>query len=480
MTPNIRSRAALAALLLGLSPGAALASSHREAPLITQTPKLDGTDFYLFRSYEPGRQAFVTMIANYLPLQDAYGGPNYFTLDPNAIYDINIDNAGTALPAMTFRFRFHTVNRGLTVNVGSKSVPVALTELAPITRVDNPTQNVVETYTVSLISYAGGRAVETPVTNASSNSAVFAKPVDNIGRKTIPNYAAYAAQFTYGIRIPGCATPGRLFVGQRRESFVVNLGETFDLVNYKHPAGEQFAGSARNSLRDNNITSLEIEAPISCLRTASDPVIAGWTSATSVVSSGGGAPVVTQVSRLANPLVNELVIGLPDKDKFNASQPVNDPQFLTYVTNPTFPAILELLTGFKAPTAFPRTDLVAVFLTGITGVNKPANLQAPGEEMRLNTDIAPVAYGRQHRLGVIAGDAAGYPNGRRPGDDVVDITLRVAMGKLYTGSTALFGTPANAPSGEVAFTDGAYVDSGFFDNAFPYLKTPRPGSPQEE
>ena len=192
-------------------------------------------------------------------------------------------------------------------------------------------------------------------------------------------------------------------------------------------------------------------------------------------SKEGGA--WTQVSRLGMPLVNELVIGLKDKDRFNHSKPENDGQFGTYVTNPTLPALVEILfgsAGVKAPTNFPRTDLIAAFLTGFTGVNKPAG-GGGAEMLRLNTSITPVVAGAQKRLGVIAGDNAGFPNGRRPGDDVVDITLRVAMGRLCTLS--LGGcVPANAPSGSTDFTDGAYVDSGFFDATFPYLKTPLPGS----
>ena len=480
--------AAVASLALCLAPGAVLASSHREAPLITQSPKLDGTDFYMFNSYEPGRSNFVTMIANYIPLQDAYGGPNFFTLDNNAVYDIHIDNRGTATPAMTFRFRFTTTEKNLTLNIGGQNVPVALVGLGPVSTSNTATQNVIETYTLSLVTSQGGREIETPIADAATGGNIFTKPVDNIGMKTIPNYPAYANTFIYNIRIPGCATPGRVFVGQRAEGFVVNLAETFDLINYKNPVGEQFANTTKNDLADKNVTSLTIEAPTACLRTAADPVIAGWTTSSSVVrrdndrSEGrrgdDDRPLLKQASRLANPLVNEVVIGLKDKDKFNASQPINDPQFLTYVTNPTLPAIIELLFGTKAPTAFPRTDLVAVFLTGIAGVNQPVSLKAPGEEMRLNTSIAPKAKGAQNRLGVIGGDAAGYPNGRRPGDDVVDISLRVVMGKLYTGSTALFGTPSQAPSGELEFTDGAFVDSTFFLNAFPYLQPPHSGSPQ--
>ena len=184
------------------------------------------------------------------------------------------------------------------------------------------------------------------------------------------------------------------------------------------------------------------------------------------------------MSRLSAPLVNELVIGLKDKDKFNASRPVDDAaNFADYVTNPTLPALLEILfgsAGVKAPTNFPRNDLVAAFLTGVDGLNKPPGV-VPAEMMRLNTSIAPKAMGQQNRLGVIGGDNAGFPNGRRPGDDVVDIELRVAMGILCTLNLGC--TPAQAPSGGIHFTDGAYLDDSFFTNAFPYLKTPIPGSP---
>ncbi len=462
-----------ASLGLGLAP-AAFASSHREAPLITLSPKLDGTDFYMFRSYETGRSAFVTAIANYFGLEDAYGGPNYFNLDPNAVYDINIDNKGVGTPAMTFRFRFQLKDNGLALTVGGKSVAVPLTELAPVTTPVPATQNVVETFTLSLVTYSGGKATETPITNAATGATVFNKPLDNIGEKTIPNYAKYAAQFLYSIKVPGCATEGRVFAGQRKEGFVVNLGETFDLVNYANPVGEQYSNTTEDTLGGKNVTSLALELPIACLTAGTDPVIGAWTSSATQARGGAGTVVLEQASRLANPLVNELVIGLPDKDKFNASVPANDGgSFLNYVTNPTAPALIQALFGVDAPTTFPRADLVAVFLTGVKGLNQPANLTVPGEEMRLNTSIAPVAKGAQNRLGVIGGDDAGYPNGRRPGDDVVDITLRVAMGRLFT--LGLF--PGNAPAGGLDFTDGACITSALFDATFPYLTTPIPGSP---
>ena len=186
---------------------------------------------------------------------------------------------------------------------------------------------------------------------------------------------------------------------------------------------------------------------------------------------------------LGMPLVNELVIGLKDKDHFNAAKPINDGQFLTYVTNPTLPALLHILyPSVTAPTNFPRTDLVAAFLTGIQGVNKLATV-TPSEMLRLNTTIAPTASGAQSSNGVLGNDLAGFPNGRRPGDEVVDLTLRVAMGKLckLTGTTSPAGplggcVTGDAPSGNLDFTDGALVDQSDFDTSFPYLKTPISGN----
>ena len=479
------------ALIVATGSFTAVASSHREAPSITKTPKVDGTDFYMFNSYESGRTGYVTLIANYLPLQDSYGGPNYFSLDPNALYEIEIDNNGDAKEDVTFQFRFQQSLKDLQVPVNGTMVSVPLSNIGVITNDASSAQNTAETYSVTMVK--GNRRMGQSTVLGSN----FKKPFDNIGNKSIPNYAAYANSFIQPITIPGCGT-GKVFVGQRKDSFAVNLGQVFDLVNIKAPATEfdpNAESAGKNTLADKNVTTIALEVPASCLATAGQPIIGGWTTASlrqgvlrnptpdsniKTATKEGGA--WTQVSRLGMPLVNELVIGLKDKDKFNASQPKDDGQFATYVTNPTLPTLLQILfgsAGVKAPTNYPRTDLVAAFLTGIPTLNKPANVVA-SEELRLNTSIPAVAQPQQDRLGVINGDNAGFPNGRRPGDDVVDIALRVVMGKVCTiagVNTAVGCKTSDAPSGMIHFTDGALQTSSQFGTSFPYLNTPIPGSP---
>jgi hypothetical protein len=461
-----RVKLALAGLLL--SGGSILASSHREAPLITATPKLDGTDFYAFNSYESGRSNFVTFIADYLPLQDAYGGPNYFRLETNGVYEIEIDNAGDAHEHLTFQFQFWETPRHIALPIGPAGNKVTneipLIVAGQIFATNNAALNVVENYSVKMITGNRRTGVAQYLTNAVDGSIVFTKPVDNIGNKTLPDYNSYANSYIYTVKIPGCAMPGRLFVGQRKDPFVVNLGETFDLINLSNPLGP--VNGERDSLAYKNVTSLVLEVPTVCLTNGASPVIAAWTTASTYEGTN-----LVQVSRLGQPLVNEVVIGLKDKDTFNASEPKDDGQFANYVTHPTLPALIELLfgsAGVRAPTNFPRTDLVEVFLTGVPGLNQTT---ATAEMLRLNTSTPPVPAASQNNLGVIGADNAGFPNGRRPGDDVVDIALRVVMGKLLSTN--------DAPSGQLPFTDGAYVDASMFPSVFPYLNPPLAGSPND-
>jgi hypothetical protein len=463
---SIRSLVTLAAG--GVLAGVALGSSHREAPMITQSPKLDGADFYLFDSYEPGRSNYVTFVANYLPLQDAYGGPNYFQLDPNGLYEILVDNTGDAREDITFQFRFQNTPRNIALNIGpsgnqrTNAVPVLA--VGPITAGNNGALNVDQTYTLTVVRGPRRTGTATPILNPLTGSTNFTKPFDYAGTKTFPDYNAYATQYVYSIALPGTTNLGRVFVGQRKDPFVVNLGETFDLVNIStSPLGPPDANN--NTLDDKNVTAICLEIPKDFLLAGGNgTTVGGWTTASTVQGTN-----ITQVSRLGMPLVNELVIGVKDKDKFNASEPKDDAQFLDYVTHPTLPAILELLfgsAGVKAPTLFPRSDLVAVFLTGVSGLNTNGSA---AEMVRLNTATLATPQAQQKNLGVVGGDTAGFPNGRRPGDDVVDVALRVVMGVLLSTN--------DAPSGQLPFTDGATVNAGMFPNQFPYLNAPVPGSP---
>jgi len=461
----------------------ASASSHREAPFITQIPKVDATDLYMFTSYEPGRSDFVTLVADYLPLQDPAGGPYFYMMDPNALYEIHVDNNGDAREDLTFQFRFANTLKDTKLTVGTKQVSIPVLNSGPISVGNTAALDITESYSVTVIRGDRRTGTRQVVANADGGATTFAKPVDNIGNKSIPDYAAYAAAHVYNINIPGCTGTGRMFVGQRKDPFVVNVGEIFDLFN-TNPLGP--VNGEADDLAKKNVTSLELELPKSCLVSTSGPVIGAWTTASlrqgrvlrplpdyGKAGKEGGAWL--QVSRLGMPLVNEVVIGTKDKDRFNGSRPENDARFADYVTNPTLPELIEILyPSAPAPTNFPRNDLVATYLTGVPDLNQPANVK-PAEMLRLNTSTAPTAGGAQNNLGVIGGDNAGFPNGRRPGDDVVDITLRVAMGKLCKLSIGC--VPTDAPAGDAELTDGAFVDNTFFDNTFPYLRTPLPGSP---
>jgi hypothetical protein len=520
-----------------------LASSHREAPFITTSPKVDGTDFYMFRSYEGiaangtgGRSDYVTLIANYVPLQAPYGGPNYFQLDPNGLYEIHIDNNGDAKEDITFQFRFNNKLNNISLPIGpagsTKSIAIPLIQAGGVANLADANLNVSETYTLKVVRGDRRKGAVSDVTKASGG-AVFEKPADYIGVKTQGNeaaYVAYANKHIHSVKIPGCPAgkdTGKVFVGQRQEGFAANLGPIFDLVNataaqITNPA--LINAFAANSIQDSNVTSLAIEIHKDCLTAGTETVIGGWTTASMrQVRLLSGAPAAgnqttektggawTQVSRLGQPLVNEVVIGLKDKNAFNASKPSGDGQFLDYVTNPTLPALLGLvLTGNAAglaPTNFPRTDLATVFLTGITGVNKPTTV-TPSEMLRLNTAISPVQFADQNRLGVAgevlrvgglanlgnAKDLAGFPNGRRPKDDVVDIALVAMLGGLCVingdndglklnsipsvpGATSVCKA-SSVPLGATSALVHDGVDQAVvpFLTTFPYLNTPLPGS----
>ncbi|MBF2718771.1 DUF4331 domain-containing protein [Psychrobacter sp. NG254] len=492
-------KALIAAVTLCMS-ASAMASSHREAPSITKTPKVDASDFYMFNSYEANRADYVTIIANYLPLQDAYGGPNYFALDDDALYEIHIDNNGDAVEDITFQFDFTQELNSIEIDSdGNPSTPNVAIPLSNAGDASNPTNvQTNESYNVTMVKGDRRSGSRTSLGN-------FDKPFDYIGTKSFTDYPTYARSFIKPLNLGSCGT-GRVFVGQRAEGFAIDLGKVFDLVNL-NPLGARDGGT--NTLADKNVTSIAMEVPKACLvnSTSKDPVIGAWTTASvrqatlvngnpasgiSTTAKKGGA--WTQVSRLGMPLVNEVVIGLKDKDKFNASEPKDDvAKFAPYVFYPTLPALIQTLyPQAPAPTNFPRQDLVTAFLTGVPTVNKPANENmVPSDMLRLNTSIAAVAAANQNDLGVIsiidaqndgrpstANDVAGFPNGRRPGDDVTDIALRVSMGALCHAGlpAAVTCVPADAKAGKALFTDGALKPATEFDSVFPYLTTPTPGS----
>lgn len=515
--PRTAVNLAMSVSVAALAASTAMASSHREAPGITEQPKVDATDFYMFRSYEPGREDYVTFIANYIPLQAPYGGPNYFTMDPDAIYEIHIDSDGDAVEDLTFQFDFNNAlamdGAGIALQIGEKNVAIPLRTAGPITGAASDPLNEIETYTLTQITGDRRSGTRAAVTGAGG-STTFAKPLDYIGEKTLPNYEGYANNLIHSVDIPGCDTSGRVFVGQRAEAFAVNLGGIFDLVNLVPLEGSITNERANDDLVDRfNVTSLALEVPIDCVTGTGNGVIGAWTTASlpqgevedpsptyASTSVYGGAFV--QQSRLSNPLVNEVVIGLPDKDLFNAAEPTQDSALATYVTNPTLPALIDILfrdalgaEGNIAPSNLPRTDLVAAFLTGLPGFNQQATVTG-AEMMRLNTAVPATPRAAQHPYGVVAEDLAGFPNGRRPGDDTVDIALRVVMGALChpvplgaelgvegavedTESDLInlgYCTPEDAPVGNAPFIDGAPITAAELQEVFPYLNTPLPGA----
>src|SRR6478752_5139253 len=314
-----------------LGSGTSLASSHREAPFITTSPKVDATDFYMFRSYEGvasngsgGRSDYVTLIANYQPLQGPYGGPNYFQLDPNALYEIHVDNNGDAVEDITFQFRFNNKLNNVALPIGSKSVAIPLIQAGTVANVNDANLNLNESYTLSVVRGDRRKGAVAAVAKSGGGTS-FEKPVDYIGTKTLGNaaaYAAYAAKHVHEIRVPGCPSGkdvGKVFVGQRQEGFAVNLGPIFDLVNaplsvITNPANINAA--AANSIQDHNVTTLALEVHKDCLTAGSETVIGGWTTASlRQVQLQNGAPPAghqtavktggawTQVSRLGQPLV---------------------------------------------------------------------------------------------------------------------------------------------------------------------------------
>jgi Domain of unknown function (DUF4331) len=445
--------AVVVATAAALVPGVGHASSHREAPLIAAEPQLDNTDVYAFVS--PDRPDTVTLIANWIPFEEPNGGPNFYPFAEKTAYDINIDNDGDARPDITYRWWFHNSYRSKNTFLYNTGV---------VTSLGDPDLNFRQTYTLQAITEDGVRTLV--------NGAPVA-PSD-VGRASMPSYAALSdAAVT---PVPG---GGRTFAGQADDPFFLDL-RVFDLLY-----GANLSEVGQDTLTGYNVNTVALQLPKSVLALNGDPtrnpVIGIWSTTSRPkykVYGSYGSQINTgelvQVSRLGMPLVNEVVVPLSNKDRFNAAKPRNDAQFLPFVTSPEVPRLIQALYGVPAP-ATPRNDLVEVFLTGVCKacgpveadlnsqlLNKDVSPSAfrPSEMLRLNMAVAPAAS--PERLGVLAGDLAGFPNGRRLSDDVIDVTVQAAEGVLL---------PGHPPAVE-GLGDGVDTNELPFRSAFPYVALP--------
>jgi hypothetical protein len=425
----------LVVLLIGFQMVPGRASSHREAPLISGDPLADNTDVYAFVS--PDAPDTVTLIASFVPFEDPAGGPNFYRFGDNVLYEIKIDNNGDGVEDVTYQFRF-------TSFVSNPNT--FLYNTGPITALDDPNRNLYQTYTVTRVE--NGRTVFV----AGPMRTMY----DNVGPASTPNYGGNGSGIYEFRQTDGSV--GRVFSGQTDDPFFLDL-RVFDLLY-----GANLSEVGTDSLAGFNVHSIAIQVPKSSIKSASSPIIGVWSTAsrqatvTRVAGSETPSGTFVQVSRLGMPLVNEVVVPIGKKDTWNGSKPVDDGQFLSYVTNPEVPKLLEAIYGLRAP-ATPRNDLVQVFLTGVPGLNQPSGVK-PSEMLRLNVDISPSAA--PSRMGVLAGDVQGFPNGRRLTDDVIDITLQAAAGILTGAQVSTLG-------------DGVDRNDVAFRTSFPYLAYPHSG-----
>jgi len=460
--PTRQSIVGLAMSLLLITPPGVFASSHREAPITALDHSADITDFYAFVSYDhPDR---VTFIMNVDPFLEPSNGPNYFPFDPNVLYQIKIDNNHDALADLTFNIRFKTQIRapqlftgfagaGAGINAPNNSpapVPPGTTIVPPaITSLDGPgAAGLSLRQTYSVVIYRGSQRVPlTPV----NGSAMFAVPT-NVGPRTMPDYEALAKQGIY--TVAGDRGDIRVFAGTVADPFFIDLGAAFDSFNFRTGAGggvltaaqdkDDHLNLAPNAVSGFNVNTIAIEVPISYLTSdgnqhpATDPkaTIGAWatTSRTQYFvrnppQEPGNEGNFTQVQRLGNPLINELIIGTGYKDTWSMSQPVLDAQFAGFDLDPTMARIFNAIYGFKIPPP-PRTDLLPL-VTYAPPIAAPGTPAGPiADLLRINTGVPPTPEANRKRMGLLAGDAAGFPNGRRLTDDVVDIATRAVAGGI--------------------------------------------------
>ena len=458
-----------------LASAGAFAASHREAPLIANDPTADNTDFYMFRSWT--NPANVVFIMNVIPAEEPSAGPNYFNFGDDVLYRINVDTNADGAADLTYEVRFKTELRGPLTGL---RLPLSYVALPPITALDGAgSEGLIlrQQYTVTQVR--GNTRIDL------GTKPMFAVP-SNVGPLTMPNYETLATQGIYTL-----ANGGKVFAGQRDETFYIDLGATFDTLNLRRTppvltaledADDNHNAFGTDMLSGFNVNTIAIEVPISSVTANPNGFIGAYASTSrhkvrvlrdaqskDPVESG---PQV-QVSRMANPLVNEVIIGTGSKDRWNTTDPDAETQFVDFYLNSRLATAINLRFGTAIPTTN-RTDLVNVLLkyptqpqSGTCGGNDCAEL------LRLNLSVPPTPPASQRRLSVLAGDPAGWPNGRRPNDDVTDIALRVVAGKLIgtpEGNLAL-GDGVNFNIG----TEGSNVTANGIYTVFPYLPTPHDG-----
>src|SRR6266566_9620600 len=423
---------AVFALVRGPAPQASQASSHREAPLISDDPTADNTDLYAFRS--PDKPDTVTIISNWIPGEDPAAGPNWYTFSPSARYDIYADMNGDGKPDITWRFQF------------KNGAPVAFL------------QNTQQSYTVTKIVKGKSSVV----------GSGLLTPPDNIGPRSTPNYHALA---TAGIHQLNDGST--VFAGQRDDAFFGDIGAAFDLVAIRKGTGA--SGGGKDFFAGYAVHTVSLQVPLSQLDNGSSHIVGVWSATERPVvkvtlAKWRGRKVLQkdaewqQVSRLGNPLINELLIPTQLKDKWNASDPAKDKQFEQYYSSPILAKLLnQLYPQFGPFQENNRTDLVSVLLTGLKQPNLNFTGETRADEIRLNLTIAPTApVGQGNRLGVLGGDLAGWPNGRRLEDDVIDIAERAVGGALIGHSLPLGdGVDANDVPYMTSFPYQADPFSGF-------------------
>ncbi|MDT7538791.1 MAG: hypothetical protein QOI82_2376 [Actinomycetota bacterium] len=482
-----------------LGPGTSSASSHREAPYISTDPAVDNTDTYAFVS--PDDANTVSLVANWAPFSEPAGGPNFFPWATDAAYDINIDNNGDAKPDIVYRWTFKDVDkRGATMH-GDKVGGTFLYADGPVTALDDP--NLLFRQTYDLVALTNNDAA-TPTSTILVKDGKVAP--SNVGAATIPDFVGLSKQ-----AITDTTGGGKSYVGQADDPFFLDL-RVFDLLY-----GGDLSEAGFDTLSGYNVNSVVLKLPKSALVAAGDatknPVIGVWSTTsrfkTRVLKDTNAAPTTSatmssdaadssgnlvQVSRLGNPLVNEAVVPANLKDYFNRSTPDKDAQFLGKVQDPELPRLIEGIYAIPNPNKTAgfenRPDLVATFLTGISKANGDGTQSgtgaltkgspavdlnslalnavspnpAPAEYLRLNVNVPPAA--KPNRLGVVGGDVAGFPNGRRLGDDVIDIALQALEGVLVPGHPAAVG----------GLGDGVNANDLPFQSSFPYIALPKPGS----